>query len=190
MEVKLRVLSGKSAGKELPVTGARFQIGRGAHCQLQAKSEAVAERHCELEIGEALVRLHDFGSPTGTFVNGERIEGSRDLKMGDRLRIGPLEFELCMSTKLFAKRKPAVGSVGEAAARLAGAGGQRDEFDLDALLGGPEEAAPSRYAAELTEAEKARLGIQAFDEAGPTGGHAQQPDAKPASGGKPASKTN
>src|SRR5437868_6082298 len=119
MEVKLRVIGGKNAGQELAVPGPKFVIGRIEGCQLRARSDSVADRHCELQVGEALVRIRDLGSTTGTFVNNERIAEARDLKMGDRLKIGPLEFEVCMSVKLATKKKPKVQSIGEAAARTA-----------------------------------------------------------------------
>lgn len=164
MEVKLRVVGGKNAGQELPVSGSRFLIGRAEGCQLRAKSAAVAERHCELELAPGLVRLNDLGSPEGTFVNNERVTGSRDLKIGDQLRIGPLTFELCLDAKLAGKKKPKVSSIGEAAARLAGGqqGPAREEgLDLDKLLGAEQEQpAPSRYAARLSDEEQQALGLK------------------------------
>jgi predicted component of type VI protein secretion system len=166
MEVKLRVVSGKNAGQELPIGVPRFVIGRAEGCQLRARSEAIGEKHCELEVGPGLVRIHDLGCPTATFVNGERLSGaSQELKMGDRLKIGPLEFEVCMSVKLAAKKKPAVSSIGEAAARLAGS--KADDLDLDELLAGGDDEAPppARHGAQMTEQEKAALGIQSADSA-------------------------
>lgn len=176
MEVKLRVVGGKNAGQELPVTGARFLIGRAEGCQLRARSSAVAERHCELELSPGLVRLHDLGSPEGTFVNDERISGTRDLKMGDQLRIGPLVFELCMDAKLAGKKKPKVGSIGEAAARLAtGQQGpaRKESLDLDSLLSQEEEQPKaSRYAAQLSDEEQQALGLKPRS-------NPQQPSAPP-----------
>lgn len=179
MEVKLRVIGGKNAGQELPVTGPRFVIGRQEGCHLRAKSEAVAMRHCELELGSGSMRVNDLGSPAGTIVNGERIAGSRELKFGDRLKIGPLEFELCASAKLAAKKKPKVNSIGEAAARLAG-GRQRD-LDLDDLLGPKDESEEERslYAAELTDEEKAALGLIKNDATPAAPAPSADPNQKP-----------
>ena len=184
MEVKLRVLSGKSAGQELPVGVPRFVIGRAEGCQLRARSEAIGERHCEIEVGPGLVRIHDLGSPTATFVNGERLSSAtRELKIGDRLKIGPLEFEVWMSVKMAAKKKPAVSSIGEAAARLAGS--KKDDLDLDQLLaGGDDEPAPSRYAAKLTEQEKAALGISSVNSPTPED-DCRKTDGRPPAKGKP-----
>lgn len=159
MEVKLRVLGGKNAGQELGVPGPKFVIGRAEGCQLRARSDAIAERHCELEVGQALVRISDLGSATGTFVNNERITAPRDLKSGDRLKIGPLEFEVTTSVKMAAKKKPKVQSIGEAAARLA-AGGPED-LDLDQLLAeGDSAPQPSRYAAKLSDDELESMGLK------------------------------
>jgi predicted component of type VI protein secretion system len=184
MEVKLRVVGGKNAGQELEVAGPKFVIGRAEGCQLRARSDAIAERHCELEVGSALIRLQDLGSKTGTFVNNERLTGPRDLKIGDHVRVGPLEFEICMSTRLAAKKKPKVGSIGEAAARLAGS--RRDDLDLDQLLGDTAEGTPSRYAAQLSDEEKEALGLKepssppaAQPVAGP-GGRKSPPPQQPA----------
>jgi predicted component of type VI protein secretion system len=186
MEVKLRVLSGKSAGQELPVSVPRFVIGRAEGCQLRARSESIGERHCEIEVGPGLVRIHDLGSPTATFVNGERLSSaSRELKIGDRLKIGPLEFEVCMSVKLATKKKPAVGSIGEAAARLAGS--KREDLDLDQLLAGGDDdpPTPSRYAAQLTEQEKSALGINSVDSPASPAGDESNNGTKPPAKGKP-----
>lgn len=187
MEVKLRVLSGKSAGQELPVSTARFVIGRAEGCQLRARSDLIGERHCEIEVGPGLVRIHDLGSPTATYVNGERLSSaSRELKIGDRLKIGPLEFEVWMSVKMAAKKKPAVSSIGEAAARLAGS--KQDDLDLDQLLasGDDEPPPPSRYAANLTEQEKAALGINSVDSPTSPAGDDTKTGVKPPAKGKPA----
>jgi predicted component of type VI protein secretion system len=172
MEVKLRVVGGKNAGQELPVSGSRFLIGRAEGCQLRARSPAVAERHCELELASGLVRLRDLGSAEGTFVNNDRVTGSRDLKIGDQLRIGPLVFEMCLDAKLAGKKKPKVGSIGEAAARLAGGqqGPAREEgLDLDKLLGDGQDSqpAPSRYAARLSDEEQQALGLKPRSDAEP-----------------------
>ena len=36
----------------------------------------------------------DCGSTNGTFLNGEQVAGEREANTGDRLRVGPLEFDL------------------------------------------------------------------------------------------------
>ena len=73
MEVKLIVLHGKSAGKEVPVPGPKFFIGRAEDCHLRPQSDAVSRHHCAVLVEDGFVSVRDFGSKNGTFVNGERL---------------------------------------------------------------------------------------------------------------------
>ena len=117
MEVKLIVVGGKQAGKEIPAAGPRFLIGRAEECQLRPRSDRVSRRHCEIFLEKGLAAIRDFGSKNGTFVNDERLQVARELKNGDHLKIGPLEFEVQLSVSVSGKRKPKVHNVQEAAAR-------------------------------------------------------------------------
>lgn len=96
MEVRLKVLVGPNAGRELPVAGPKFLVGRAEDCQLRPKSDLISRHHCAILIEEALVTVRDFGSKNGTVVNGSRVRGEIELKNGDKLTIGPLEFEVCL----------------------------------------------------------------------------------------------
>jgi predicted component of type VI protein secretion system len=117
MDVKLIVLEGKNAGKQIPVTGRRFCIGRADDCQLRPQSKLVSRRHCEIVIEKDQITLEDLGSANGTFVNGERVRQSCELHHGDRLKIGPLEFEVRCEVGMGGRKKPKVQSVQEAVAR-------------------------------------------------------------------------
>jgi pSer/pThr/pTyr-binding forkhead associated (FHA) protein len=92
MHVKLKVLRGASAGKEVAITGPRFFIGRSEECHLRANSDAISRRHCAITVDHGEVKIRDLGSRNGTYVNGVRIDGEHSIQMGDQLRIGPLEF--------------------------------------------------------------------------------------------------
>ena len=92
MHVKLKVLRGASAGKEVAISGPRFFIGRSEECHLRANSDAISRRHCAITVDNDEVKIRDLGSRNGTYVNGQRIEGEHRVQMGDQLRIGPLEF--------------------------------------------------------------------------------------------------
>ena len=50
MSVKLKVLRGASAGKEVAVRGPRFFIGRSEECNLRANSDAISRQHCAIII--------------------------------------------------------------------------------------------------------------------------------------------
>lgn len=70
-------------------SGARLTIGRGPLSQLRLDHDAVGVEHAridQLENGSYL--LTDLGSPTGSYVNGQRVTSAR-LAAGDQLSIGP-----------------------------------------------------------------------------------------------------
>ena len=50
MHVKLKVLRGASAGKEVAVKGPRFFIGRSEECHLRVNSDAISRRHCAITV--------------------------------------------------------------------------------------------------------------------------------------------
>ena len=92
MHVKLKVLRGASAGKEIAVKSLQFVIGRAEECSLRVNSEAISRQHCVITFDGHEVRIRDLRSRNGTFVNGERLEAPCRLVMGDQLRVGPMEF--------------------------------------------------------------------------------------------------
>lgn len=98
MHVKLKVLRGSSAGKEIAVRVPKFLIGRAEDCQLRANSDALSRKHCVISVSEREVTIRDLGSRNGTFVNGTRIENEQRIQIGDQLRIGPLEFLVTFAT--------------------------------------------------------------------------------------------
>jgi pSer/pThr/pTyr-binding forkhead associated (FHA) protein len=138
MQVKLKVLSGKNAGQLLPVAVDPFLIGREAACHLRPKSDAIAPRHCQLTKRDDGLVLADLGSATGTFVNGQKIEGQHELQPGDRLRVGPLEFEVQIEYELGGKKREKVKDIRDVAARTARQAGDRDEV-IDSWLTEDEE---------------------------------------------------
>jgi pSer/pThr/pTyr-binding forkhead associated (FHA) protein len=119
MELKLKVLEGKSSGQEIAVSGKKFFIGRADDCNLRPNSDLISRHHCVLLVEDGYVGVRDFGSKNGTFVNDERVVGERELKAGDRLSVGPLRFEVHLAHGLAAKKRPAVVDLKEAAVRAA-----------------------------------------------------------------------
>ncbi len=118
MEVKLIVASGKNQGKEIPLPGRQFLIGRSEGCQLRPASERISRKHCAIIVSEGRIIARDLGSTNGTIVNGERIAGDRELKNGDKLNVGGvLEFVIHCTVELGSKKSPKVRNIKEAAAR-------------------------------------------------------------------------
>lgn len=129
MDVKLIVANGKHIGEKVPVSGPKFIVGRSEECQLRPRSDLISRHHCAIIIEDGYVAVRDFGSKNGTFVNGERVRAEQELKNGDRLTIGQLEFLVELAVNVSGKKKPKVHSVQEAAARTVESAGD-DELDL------------------------------------------------------------
>lgn len=125
MEVRLKVQVGKNVGQELMVPGPKFFIGRAEDCQLRPRSDLISRHHCVLLVEEGFVAVRDFGSKNGTLVNGQRVAGECELKHGDHLTVGPLEFEVVVQIAPPSKKRPPVESVKEAAARTAEGHGEQ-----------------------------------------------------------------
>src|SRR5690349_8799394 len=93
MPVRLVVLSpGRWQGRAVPVPCSPFVIGRGERCHLRPASPFVSKYHCVLTACGGRGFLHDLKSSNGTLVNGRRIQGGVELRDGDRLAVGSLEF--------------------------------------------------------------------------------------------------
>ncbi len=136
MEVKLIVSSGKQAGKAILVAGPTFLIGRGEECQLRPQSNLVSRKHCVITIEEGSAAIEDLGSTNHTYVNDEEIHERRELKNGDRLRVGMLGLDVQLTVSVGGQKKPKVHSVQEAAARTIGsAPTSKDDFDVSGWLG-------------------------------------------------------
>lgn len=152
MEVRLIVASGKDAPDEVTVAGPQCFIGRAEDCQLRPRSERVSRHHCVIIVEEAFVGVRDLGSTHGTLVNGEIVKGERDLKNGDRLNVGNVEFEVRLGVGLGGNEKPNAGKIEEAASRTSPASID-DDLDLDKWLEEtePQASDPARLASAATE---------------------------------------
>ena len=134
MEVKLVVANGKNVGQEISVTGPKFLIGRADDCQLRPRSDVISRYHCVILVEETFLAVRDFGSKNGTYVNDEQIMGEQELRDGDRLRVGQLEFDVVFSGAASEKGQPQVEGVPDAAVR-AGEGIAANQLDLSDWLG-------------------------------------------------------
>src|SRR6201993_5064232 len=114
--VTLSVIAGSEAGKEYEFTGrAVCIVGRADDCkprlpQRGEESRLVSRHHCLFDINPPDIRVRDFGSLNGTYVNDEKIgsrlpgqspeEGARlefrecDLGDGDQIRVGRTVFRV------------------------------------------------------------------------------------------------
>ena len=117
MEVQLVVASGSKAGQVVPVIGPKFIIGRADDCHLKPRSELISRYHCAIISEDGYVAVRDLGSKNGVFLNGDQVSMEHELKNGDKLSVGPLEFFVHITVAVKGQKKPRVESVQDAVAR-------------------------------------------------------------------------
>ena len=107
MKISLVVLTaGKMMGKEIHLTAAEFRIGKDPSCQLKPAS-GVSDKHCAFLVKQGKLFLVDLGSAEGTFVNDNKISAEVELKPKDKVKVGPLLFEVKIEAPA---AKPAVAA--------------------------------------------------------------------------------
>lgn len=109
MKVKLVVAQGVHEGREIPIAGVQFVIGRDPQCQLRPSSPAISKKHCAILIKGNKVFVRDFGSTNGTFADGVAIQGEVEVVDKTLLKVGPLDFRMSieMPTAVAATAAPA-----------------------------------------------------------------------------------
>jgi pSer/pThr/pTyr-binding forkhead associated (FHA) protein len=117
MSIQLVVAGGSRAGQVIPIVGERFVIGRADDCNLKPRSELISRYHCEFSVKDGNAFVRDMGSKNGVFLNGNQISETCELKNGDQVTIGPLEFFVHLTVEMKAQKMPKVKSVSDAVAR-------------------------------------------------------------------------
>jgi hypothetical protein len=85
---KLVIRAGAQMGVEFPADRAVVRLGRGSGGDVILQDSQASRQHAEIsQQGDQYV-IRDLGSTNGTYVNGERVVGSRPLHPGDQIRIG------------------------------------------------------------------------------------------------------
>lgn len=73
---------------------AEVTIGRVRGNDIVVRDQRVSRRHVAITVRNGTVYARDLDSRNGTFLNGERVQGERRLRPGDRLEVGRVTFEL------------------------------------------------------------------------------------------------
>jgi serine/threonine-protein kinase len=116
-EITLKVSRGSLSGQEFVFDGTTSCIiGRESDCSPKVPDDeahkAVSRHHCLLDINPPDIRVRDFGSLNGTYVNGKKIgqrekgmspeQGAKmafpehDLKNGDEIQVGDTVFRVAV----------------------------------------------------------------------------------------------
>ena len=91
-------LSGQTAEGEavrhVPLHSFPFRIGRRTDAGLSLSYKTVSGLHAEIVERGGLLQLHDKGSTNGTFVNGQRVDGTVMLKQNDLVQFADVPFRV------------------------------------------------------------------------------------------------
>jgi pSer/pThr/pTyr-binding forkhead associated (FHA) protein/Mg-chelatase subunit ChlD len=74
--------------------GGRLSLGRSRQNDVQIADSGVSRRHATVLVAHGRCWIRDEDSTRGTFVNGQRVVGQQEIRLEDRLQIGPATFRL------------------------------------------------------------------------------------------------
>jgi hypothetical protein len=83
----------KYQGRELFLASGRYVIGRAPNSDIVMRTRLASRQHARLIVSADIVTIEDMGSANGVRVNGNRIQETCTLSVGDRIAIGGEEFE-------------------------------------------------------------------------------------------------
>ncbi len=90
--------------QEIDLRPGETLIGRSALCHVTIEDPMVSRQHSRIVIHDGEAVLEDLGSRNGTLVNGHLINGSHELRDGDRIRVGTLELVFCRTSEALPER--------------------------------------------------------------------------------------
>ena len=101
-KAKLRDLSHFTSLSEYDITDKRTYIGRQPRevtersCIIIISDSSVGRNHAFIDCRNQQYWISDMDTVNGTYINGERISGSRLLHHGDKIRVARFEFALTL----------------------------------------------------------------------------------------------
>lgn len=98
----------------IPMDRAVILVGRSADCDVViTTSQKISRRHCCLVQAYESYFVRDLGSMNGVWLNGRRVNREAEMKAGDRLCIGDVEFQLFTNVKVGSKKQLRTSGVTE-----------------------------------------------------------------------------
>ena len=82
--------------REIDLLDGENIVGRDGEAAIRLNAPGISRRHARIVVAADHVTIEDLGSKNGTYVQGERIAGVRELRDGDEIR---LSRELLILTK-------------------------------------------------------------------------------------------
>ena len=90
----LACIEGAQLGRIFGVTPEGLRIGRDPANEIVVEDTGVSRQHARVLLHNGAVWVQDAGSRNGVFVNDQRVPDHRQVKVGDKLKVGATLFEL------------------------------------------------------------------------------------------------
>ena len=72
-------------------------IGRDPNVEIYLDAPGVSRRHARIRIAAPMAAIEDLGSKNGTFVGGQRVDGSRSIGDGDVITVGSVRLTVSVA---------------------------------------------------------------------------------------------
>ena len=89
----LELTIGDRLEKRYIVTDTGLKIGRSAPADIILADSRVSRSHCQIDLADDELRVLDLNSTNGTFVDDERVMGTKSLPVGSVLKVGSVSFK-------------------------------------------------------------------------------------------------
>lgn len=87
-------------GRSVALFEAEITLGRSRGCGIVLADPCISRVHALVAVRSGRVYVQDLRSSNGTFVDGERISGEREITEGDRISIGNYDLVLHLGPPL------------------------------------------------------------------------------------------
>ena len=88
----------RTGAREFDLIDGENIVGRDAAAHIRLRAVGISRRHARITIAAGRVTIEDLGSKNGTYVDGKRVDGSRELRDGDEIRLSRELLIVLMST--------------------------------------------------------------------------------------------
>lgn len=83
----LTVIDGKYANQHWTIEGESAILGRDEDCDIVLPERQISRQHIKIYKADTIYHIEDLDSRNGTWINGQRLEGSRELYDGDEIHV-------------------------------------------------------------------------------------------------------
>ena len=104
----LEIDQGEQSAKRFVVSPPGLKIGRAAPADIIFSDRQVSRSHCLVELADGGLRVSDLNSTNGTYIDGHRISGPTQLRVGSSLRVGGISMKHRIS-RLHSLQEPEFG---------------------------------------------------------------------------------